>query len=154
MADTIREKILKNIKTTLEGIAVANGYVNTVQNVQRYQLHGNSLATVPCITIIDADENKKDLPGLIKECELHTVINIYLTHDTIADPVSTDELINSWIGDIEKALMVDYTRGGYAEMTKIEGNMLFELDEGVTYAGIMIEMTILYKHKADDPTSQ
>ena len=33
MGDTVREKIMDNIVSTLEGITVAGGYANTIQSV-------------------------------------------------------------------------------------------------------------------------
>ena len=111
MADTIREQIIDNIKTTLEGITIANGYVNTIQSVQRWEKSGNTLVNMPCIIITPGPEEKRDLPGLIKECELTVYIDTYIIHDKVANPESTDEMLNTLIGDIEKALMVDYQRG-------------------------------------------
>jgi hypothetical protein len=68
-----------------------------------------------------------------------------------ADPQATDTLLNSLLGDIEKALMLDYTRGGVAKDTNIKSNVLFETLEGQPQAGIIIELEIIYQHKQNDP---
>lgn len=147
---TVRESILENLKTTLEAISIANGYHNDIASVQRWRQSGNSLLNVPCIVINAGPEEKTPEPNPFTTCRFTVYLDVWMRQDA-ADPQPTDSLLNSLLGDIEKALMVDYTRGGFAKDTNIKSNVLFETLEGQPQAGIIIELEIIYQHKQDDP---
>ena len=151
MADTIRQKILDNMKTTLEGITVAAGYANDV-NVQEWQQKGNDLepaATTPVIVINMGPEEKEHKPSFIINCILDVVLDVW-----VISPANTETKLNSLLGDIEKILAIDHTRGGYAENTHLINAVTFETVRGQPYAGITITVKIKYKHSSTDPTSQ
>jgi len=147
---TVRESILENLRTTLEQITVANGYHNDIVSVQRWRQSGNSLLNVPCIVINAGPEEKEPVPNPFTTCRFTVYLDVWMRQDA-ADLQPTDALLNSLLGDIEKALMVDYTRGGFAKDTNIKSNVLFETLEGQPQAGIVIELEIIYQHKQDDP---
>jgi len=147
---TVRESILENLKTTLETISVANGYHNDVASVQRWRQSGNSLILVPCIVINAGPEEKEPVPNPFTTCKFTIYLDVWI-RQAQDDPQSTDMLLNSLLGDIEKALMIDYARGGYAKDTNIKSNVLFETLEGQPQAGIIIELEIVYQHKQNDP---
>lgn len=152
MAETIREKIIEDIKTTLETITIANSYQNDIQSVQRWKQSGNSLIQVPCIIVNAGPEEKEQRPGLMTSCKLSVMIDLWIRHDENDVPGSTDKLLNSLLGDIEKALMADYQRSNNAVNTRILRNISFEAVEGQPYAGLIIEVEVEYRHKTTDPT--
>lgn len=147
---TVRESILENLKATLEAISIANGYRNDIASVQRWRQSGNSLVLVPCIVINAGPEEKEPSPNPFAACKLTVYLDVW-TRQAQDDPQSTDTLLNSLLGDIEKALMADYTRGGFSKDTNIKSNVPFETLEGQPQAGIIIELEIIYQHKQDDP---
>jgi len=147
---TVRESILENIKTTLEIIQEAEGYDNTIQSVQRWRQSGNSLVNIPCIVINAGPETKEPIPNPFTTCRFTVYLDVWTRQDE-SDPVSTDTLINGLLGDIEKALVIDITRGGFAKDTNIRSNVLFETAEGQPHAGIIIELEIIYQHRQTDP---
>lgn len=147
---TVRENILENLKTALSGVTAANGYANDIQSVQRWRQQGNSLASVPCAVINAGPEEKDPVPNPYMTCRLTVYIDVWTRQDD-SDPQSTDTLLNSLLGDIEKAVMLDITRGGYAKDTNIKSNTLFETLEGQPYSGIVMEIEIVYQHKQGDP---
>lgn len=149
MADTIREKILDNISTVLNAIKTADGYVNTIASVQKWAQQGNDLATIPCIIINAGPENTKDNPGFIVEADFTVLLDVYQIAAT-----DTDAALNSLLGDVRKALMADYTRGGYASNTKITNVIPFETEQGNPYAGLIVSVEIKYFFKSNDATSQ
>jgi hypothetical protein len=149
---TIRENILENLKTTLESISIASGYHNDIASVQRWRQSGNSLVAVPCIVINAGPEEKEPAPNPFTTCKLTVYLDAWI-RQAQDDPQSTDTLLNSLLGDIEKALMLDYTRGGYAKDTNIKSNVLFETLEGQPQAGIIVELEIIYQHRQNDPES-
>ena len=121
---TIRESILENLRTTLAEITAANGYHNDIASVQRWRQSGNSLLNIPCIVINAGPEEKDPIPNPFTTCRLTVYLDVWMRQDQ-SDPQPTDTLLNSLLGDIEKALMVDYTRGGFAKDTNIKSNVLF-----------------------------
>lgn len=147
---TVRESILENLRTTLTGVTVANGYQNDIASVQRWRQSGNSLVVVPCIVINAGHEEKDPSPNPFTTCRFTVYLDVWMRQDA-ADLQATDSFLNSLLGDIEKALMVDYTRGGFAKDTNIKSNVLFETLEGQPQAGIIIELEIIYQHKQNDP---
>jgi len=147
---TVRESILENLRTTLETILIANGYHNDIASVQRWRQSGNSLLNVPCIVINAGPEEKEPVPNPFTTCRFTVYLDVWMRQDA-SDLQPTDALLNSLLGDIEKALMVDYTRGGFAKDTNIKSNVLFETLEGQPQAGIVIDLEIIYQHKQDDP---
>lgn len=147
---TVRESILENLRTTLLGVTTANGYHNDIQSVQRWRQSGNSLLSVPCIVINAGPEEKNPAPNPFTTCQLTVYLDIWTRQDA-ADMQATDTILNSLLGDVEKAIMQDVTRGGFAKDTNIKSNVLFETLEGQPQAGMVMELEIIYQHKQDDP---
>lgn len=147
---TVRESILENLRTTLSGVTTANGYHNDIQSVQRWRQSGNSLLSVPCIVINAGPEEKNPAPNPFTTCQLTVYLDIWTRQDA-ADMQATDTILNSLLGDVEKAIMQDVTRGGFAKDTNIKSNVLFETLEGQPQAGMVMELEIIYQHKQDDP---
>ena len=151
MGDTVREKIMQNIETTMDGISKANGYNNDIADVQRWRQGGNPRVNVPCIVINCGPEEKEQSQEPLTTCMLIVNIDVWIRHDEDDVPGSTDAILNSLLGDVEKALMVDITRGGYAVDTVSERNIPFAMDEGAPHAGITMDVGIHYRHKITDP---
>ena len=147
---TIREQILENIKSTLETIRVAAGYANDIASVQRWLQKGNTFRLIPCIIINAGPEEIEQTPNPLVTCKFTVYLDVFVRQEE-TDTVSTDALLNSLLGDIEKALMIDYTRAGLAENTNIKSNMTFEAVEGQPNAGIVVELEIIYQHLITDP---
>jgi len=148
---TIRERILANIKTTLEAITIANGYVNTIASVQRWDKRGNPLRQVPCIVVNAGQEEKQMSPNPYFTCRLSVYLDVWIRQDE-ADATATDVILSGILGDIEKAMMIDNTRGGFAIDTNIKSNVPFETVEGQPHAGLTIELEVLYQHTQSDPS--
>ena len=153
-ADTIREKIMANIETAITAITIANGYNRTIESVQRWKQSGNTFSNVPCVIIGAGAEVFEDRPGFLTSCKLPVMLDLWIVHDENVDVISTDALLNIFLGDIKKALMTDYTRGGYAVTTRIQNAIPFETTEGQPYAGMIITTEIEYRHNTLDPTQQ
>lgn len=148
---TIRERILANIKTTIEAITTANGYANTIASVQRWDKRGNPLRLVPCIVVNAGQEEKEMSPNPYFTCRLSVYLDVWIRQDD-ADSTATDVILSGILGDIEKALMIDNTRGGFAIDTNIKSNVPFETVEGQPHAGLTVEIEVLYQHTQSDPS--
>ena len=152
MSISRRELIRQNIITTLEGITIASGFNNDIANVEGWKQRGNPLKNVPCIVVSLGRETKDPDPHPQATCTLPVFIDLW-TRQGESDETETDQLLNSLLLDIEKAIMADETRGGYAENTIIRSNMPFETVEGQPHCGLIIELEIVYQHKLTDPAS-
>ncbi len=153
--ETVRERILVNIKTTLEGITIANGYSFdfTAETVQRWSMHGNKLVDLPAVIISPGNEEEKSLPNNFEECVLSVYLDVFFVTEE-NDAVSTDTYLNRLQGDMKKAILQDHTRGGEAIDTDVLGTTPFETTEGQPYAGIIMELGIRYRHLRFDPTAK
>ncbi len=111
--ETVRERILQNIKTVLEGVTIANGYNFdfTPATVQRWSMHGNRMVDMPMVVISPGDEDESSLPNPFEECLLTLYLDMFFVNDE-NDPVPTDTYLNRLQGDIKKAILQDSTRGG------------------------------------------
>jgi len=152
MADTVREKILANLKTTLEGLTTGNGYNFdfTAATVQRWSMHGNSTTELPMILVSPGDQSQKPFTNALSQCDMEVLLPAFYKHEP-TDSVVTDKRMNQLEGDIKKIVMVDETRGGNALSTQVTGSSPFESEEDQRYAGIVIELLIKYRHLTSDP---
>ncbi len=150
MGRPIRENIMSNLITTLQAITTGNGYKNTIRGVFRYEQDGNSSVEQPFIEIIPVSEEIKQSPNPYATCTLSINIDVWLRHDKSDYADSTDAYLITFLADITKALMADYTRGGYAVNTMIMGNFPFTTVEGQPYSGITVTVDILYRHLLND----
>lgn len=147
---TVRESILANIKTTLETITTENGYNNTLASVQRWKQNANTFNHVPCVIIAAGPETKSIGPYPNQTCRLTVFLGIWTRQlETDTDP--SDTILNSLMGDVEKALMTDVTRGGYSRDTNIISNEPFDSIEGQPDIGLMIQVEVLYQHLITNP---
>lgn len=150
--ETVREKILENLKTTLEGITVANGYNFDFPpgTIQRWSMHGNSLVNLPAVVLSCGDESEQSAPYPLEECALSVYLDCFFVSDE-DEATSTDTYLNRLQGNIKKAVLADHTRGGHAVDTNVLGTTPFETTEGQHYAGIIVEIEIKYRHQRLDP---
>jgi len=101
--ETVRERILQNIKTTLEAVTIANGYNFdfTPQTVQRWSMHGNRMVDMPMAVISPGDEDESSSPHPFEECVLTVYLDVFFINDE-NDAVPTDTYLNRLQGDIKK----------------------------------------------------
>jgi hypothetical protein len=153
--ETVRERILQNIKTVLESVTIANGYNFdfTPATVQRWSMHGNRMVDMPMVVISPGDEDESSMPNPFEECLLTLYLDIFFVNDE-NDPVPTDTYLNRLQGDIKKAVLQDPTRGGEAVDTDVLGTTPFETTEAQPYAGIIMEVRVRYRHLRTDPTAK
>lgn len=150
MAETVREKILANIKSELEKISIENGYRNDIASVQRYMQHGNSLADVPCIIINSGPDKWSASDTVIIRASFTVLLDIWFRQNE-NDPTPTDKILNDLLADIYQCLWNDTTLGGYAEDIDFSGIDPFETIEGQPHSGGTIELTVTYRFLQADP---
>lgn len=147
---TVRENILLNLVSVLEAVKKIAGYNNDIASVQRWSQRGPTTSAIPFIIINAGPEEKQPQPYPLATCTFTVYIDIWTNHIE-TDSRSSDEILNSLLGDVEKALMADITRGGYAINTEILRNVPFQSIEGQPAIGISIELSVIYQHQLTDP---
>jgi hypothetical protein len=152
MADSIRELIFQNIKTTLQGILQRDGYENNIDAENVILIHGkrdDSAYKEPIIYIYPGQERtnlEKGEKGYdYNELEVQIEAFIRGTKDTM------NTNINKMLADLKKALGADHTRGGYAVDTIFIGNESFLTDLTSEKAGIVLALQVDYEHKYGNP---
>lgn len=152
MNTSIRELILVNIKETLTEIKTEKGFDNNIASVQRWKQNGNPLKDTPCIIISAGREEKEPSPHPQSTATFSVFVDLWF-RQAETDTQDTDAILNSLLMDIEKALAMDITRGGYAVDTNIRSVTPFETVVGQAHCGLMIELEVLYEHAQNNPAS-
>ena len=153
MADTIRELIIKDIKTTLETITIANGYDNTIVSVQRFGQEGQTTLNTPYIIIGEGGE--ESIEGAVERTTklLTVALSIVTRQDTDVDARPGAELMDSLKADVQKAMMVDHQRAGNALDTTEVGSDELEPEQGQIDLDAVLVYRIMYRHAWNDPKS-
>lgn len=164
MANSIQEQLIASVKTTLEGIDGAGDYTETVTTVQRFENSADAQGDMnteqygrdylPTIVIMPMPAVK--IPGSANRTrkQLNVLFAVWFFHDKSADSRTTDEIINSWVKDLETALMADHTQGGLALSTEIlMDHQLSDLEKFPDYVGAGVLAEFIFQHKRNDPTA-
>ena len=147
MADTVRERILQNLVTTLQGVTTSAGYATTLRKVTRIPASAFSLTELPMVMLVDASEEKEDgNPAQFTRCLLH--LELICWNANYSTP--SEEALKI-LGSVEKALYVDQRRGGLAIDTDVTGNETLIAEEAMPYGGVTIFMDVHYRHRLGDP---
>ena len=148
MADSIAEKILANIKTTLEAITTAAGYNNTVQIVYRDPIAALDLQKYPAIFIAVGSDDTDPMAKSSAHRSLNLTLEIW-----IRPQKDLSKSLESIRADVQKAMMVDVHRGANAVNT-IERSSSYMLIMGeIPEGAIQIGYTMEYRTKIEDPFS-
>lgn len=140
MSSTIRKLILENIKTTLEGIS-------SLKKVALHEFSVIDLDTYPmpaAFIFPDSDDDRAE-GNRADIWTLPVVIEVW----------GKDIEVEDFIGEIYQAMLVDVTRGGYAEQTeRLGGTDIIVVDPTRSLGGLSIRFEITYRHVPGNPYSQ
>jgi hypothetical protein len=151
---SILDEIIDNLKATCEGITIANGYNQNVKLVKtgNFQLPDQFRASeLPAIQIIDDESAKEEYDVDSTKAILSIIVEGIIRRSSRSQDVQEDR--RKLQRDIEKALMVDESRGGYAVFTKARG---IRTDKGTVEPFSICEMDFIieYYYNRGDPASQ
>jgi hypothetical protein len=154
--ESIREKIMKNLQATFEGITIEAGYSLTVQSAQRFFSTGQETAKMPLIILMEGDDTAENdaLKGAssLTRRSLDVYAGLILVQDPATDPRSGDEVMNAFRADVEQAVMKDRQRGGFAIDTKPPNWTAIELEDGKAPLNSVGHFVIDYRHLDNDPS--
>jgi len=145
--------IFDNVVTTLQGITLSAGYNQTVAKVERTRpLNDPNVATYPTLTAWIEDESREQ--SQINYTDHHQTLVVRGFTMSGDNPALALERL---MADVERALAVDITRGGYAIDTAAVGGVEREavmpdgfMGRGIAYA----EYIIWFRTKRGNPYSQ
>lgn len=148
----VAENILLNVESTLGGITTDNEYAFEMASVERFEVGGNTLASLPAAVVSSGEKRRLTETSRTMEWNFDVDVAVYVMHDKAADTRSTDEVLTEVEAEVYRALMADPTRGGYALHTEITRLSHFNLmhEEGFD-TGVLAELSIRFRHDRMDP---
>jgi hypothetical protein len=145
----VSERISENIVETLKGVSAAAGF-NVDLDVERYDTRGNDPGHYKTIVSdgADAEADDADTPLGFKRWRRPYDIYVFVV-ESEASPVAYDTLANVARADVERALMADVTRGGWAQNTEVRDPILFS--DQSDFGGVVVRIEVVYSHSETSP---
>jgi hypothetical protein len=150
MSVPIIEYIAADVLATVQLVTTGNGY-NYDLTAERHKRSGDKRQHLNAVIV---QEDPKELSPKVyftKEWELPFGIGVFIIPDE-ADTTPIDNYCNVIRSDIEKALMVDRFRGGYALDTQIRASHSVIEEGGETI--IVINVDVNYRTNELNPYQQ
>ncbi len=147
MAYPIIEQVAQAMKTQLETIKVSSGYENTVNRVirPRRTSEGNRPQPLDIWMLQDDPERDEDNDLAGNPAGIGWTVPFALDcviRQAEASKLPMDQVINSFIADVQKALMVDITWGGIATDTRLGNPEFASSESGFEGATVWVEVLI------------
>lgn len=151
MTTPIVESIAENIRTTIDAIAEPTYNQDlTAIRPRREDFANTSPVDGTCLIEQADEEDGEDAVGFEFWIQPFFIWAIVLDSDDAT--TSIDTRINQVKCDIQKALMVDPTRGGFANRTILKPCPKF--DDGEGFSGIAVRVDVEYFHIDTNPYSK
>ena len=159
----IREQIMSAVKTKLETITTANGYNNSIQQVERMTVMPISEHELPAIFIYEEREDVEASGSLVNlglySNTLSITLECWLNDDDSAEKATQ---LNSLLEDVVKAMQADvhWTNDSNVKLaidTIYTGNktlLEFSSARGDGYLGLLVNFNIEYRCKFGDLSSR
>jgi hypothetical protein len=143
--DTIREKILKNIKTTLESIQGPPTYKHRVLKVERFMGNMMEFSSFPSVAIVPGVTTSDDARLGMIEHVLH--VSLLLMVKSSSWKTETEKLI----AECRVAMLSDWTRGGVALTTRGTGEDVMDSEPSSDLGGAKMDFEVHYRTRYHDP---
>jgi len=152
MAKPVINYIAENLRDLMLTITKVNGYEQDIrQSSLKTAASSINFSSYPAVDFIGKVRKTDESDHGWQVCILEVSIGVY-TDDTIDVP----EALSKLVADIEKALAVDGTRGGYAldtAVTDIDYEYMTEHSEADFTGFASIGVEVEFEHPRDDPYS-
>ena len=148
----IRELVLQNIEESLLAIAGGEEYFNDRVAVSRVLLPLDAVQSSPMLFVYS--------PGDVVSARIGSATGISEnTMDVIVSAVferalASDTAANQLAHDIEKAMLQDRERGGYAINTVLIGRNIVANEATEPWATLEVRFQVVYRHSFADPSLQ
>ena len=146
----VRTSIIGNLKTALAGITVAGGYLTTVRAVlEGLQPQGEQPS--PFVLVWQPEpETYVEISSSKVERTLALEVSGVLECQEGAGSGPRAEA-EKLLADMEKAILADRTRGGYATDTQLTRNQVFDAEPGLPWVQVSLGVRIKYRTNRTDP---
>ena len=155
-AASVAENILANIKTTLQAIAPsgvpATGYSTAIKQVLRWGKDPSSINEYPILVFGDVSEKVDKGSNQLLHKTMTVVLTAYMELPFETDD-ATGGSITALKADIEKVLMQDPSRGGYAVDTLHKGSEVDVAFEAGPFLRFTMMFDVQYRQNRTDPTN-
>lgn len=146
------EHIALNIEIAINAITIANGFNQNLKAVRPKRNDYKHEAPIDGKVLIWQDDEEKNEEAAIETQDWRQPFTLEaIVLDSDASTESIDTRLNKVCADIQKKLLEDVTRGGYAYDTIIMPSMKF--DDGEGFSGIAVEVIVCYRTSYLDPYS-
>ncbi|MFB3816136.1 MAG: hypothetical protein ACE147_00615 [Candidatus Methylomirabilales bacterium] len=149
--DPIRERILQHCEASLALIDGASAYHHALAAVHRGAPPApEDLTQLPAVWLQEGDEDEPPEDNWLLTWELPLTVDGWCR---AADGANLPTLANRLLADMERALMVDQTRGGLARRTRITGRSITVDAVPGTMASARLQAVITYHTRRGDPAN-
>jgi len=154
--DTVHDRIVANVVSTLAAIVAGATYYTTVVRV--YEMRGNPLASpqMPC-ALVQHMGTQEDYGAIDQvEVNLRLAIGLCMTKDDSTGTWARD--VRRFAEDVKAALRTDFGRGTFggtanAFDTYIEGTEVANEADGFPVALAQVNVRIQFRHSLYDPSN-
>jgi hypothetical protein len=147
MADYVLERIAQNVATSLAGITAGDTYKNTL-NITRAKKKNEPRHLAGFIFQLSPDDVQSGATQADEWVQPFAVVLYVMPTDDDTTPV--DQFNNNVFGDMYKAIMADYSRGGLAVNTEVKPPLFLPPVQG-EFGGITFQFDVRYRNRIDDP---
>lgn len=150
MTTPIKEDIAANLLTAISNVTTGNSYNQTITGKRALRIDYASVAPDD-LTFVLKQDDEEDEPtsGISKKTWIQNYTVLCIVIDSDSSTTAIETRINQVEADIRKAVRVDPQRDSNALDTII--NPSSQLPEGVDFTGIILNITVHYRHNEDDP---
>lgn len=150
----ISELIALNVQTTVEAIAAGASYTNTIAGVDRPNPSlGQQAADKRCLLVQGNPVQVAERPQMHVEWQHPFQLLAYVC-ESEASSTAIDTRLNTIRADIERALMVDQTRGGYATRTVIDQPEFGDISTTAHEGTVSVNFSVFYRTLWNNPYAQ
>jgi len=158
MAKPIVEKIAANINDTINSVVggdvvEGNAYNQTLKSLRPKRVDFQNAPWDDLTVLVSQMARGGGESELLRKSRVQNFLITAIVMDSITASITIDTRQNEVAADIEKALMVDPTRGGYAIDTDVGDAAPFD-DAELGLTGISMEVAVSYKTLLKDPYTQ
>jgi hypothetical protein len=143
--DTIRERILDNVETTLRSIQGGPTYYHRVRKVHRFLGNMAEFTSFPAIAVV---------PGLTRSDDRRLAMIEHTLPITLLLMVDTQDWaqkIEKLCADVRVALLADWTRGGVALTTRGTGEDIQDSEPSSPLGSARVDVEVLYRTLYHNP---
>lgn len=149
MPTSVRESIMANLATTLLGITVAGGYLTTVAHTFD-RLPAGEVGPGDFVTILALEPETYDELADPKLSRTLPLLLIY-SRRVRGDTAHVEGL--RALADMEKAILADRTRGGYAFDTQLGSNVIIDPEASEPLQEVQLRIRVQYRTHRTNPFS-